>query len=67
MDLIEFKCAVCPKKYTENDINDIEDELLDEMYNEKSKFTKEDDFDAACEVVEKIFSKIKSTNVKKCH
>lgn len=56
MDLNEFKCEVCPKKLlTTQMLKDIEKDILDDLYTEKRGFTKEDDFDLACTVVEKVF------------
>lgn len=55
MDLTEFKCSVCQKEFTKKDVQEIKQKVLDGLYDKKNEFTKEDDFDTACCVVEQIF------------
>lgn len=56
MDLNEFKCEVCQKKFlTQKMLVSIKRDILESLYESKKGFTKEDDFDLACVVVEKAF------------
>lgn len=49
-DITAFKCEFCDKVNAQ----DLKEKLLEKLYEAKSQFTTEDDFDTACQVVESV-------------
>lgn len=56
MEIDRFKCCVCPRK-TQEQVEALKKDILEDLYEKKSGFSKEDDFDLACTAVEQAFRK----------